>query len=430
MYKIFIKLLSIIIILPAFGQEKCNGHSQLCNRRYDQVAYAFSHNGTSLSPSLVNNQDISLEKQMAMGVRGTKLPIHFQKDLGGGKGENPMACHGVSRQFLEKNYGEIIASKFGEQIEKKIEESGLKPILGTGLHAVSTGLGKVATKTQSGKTGFRAKLGKGLRKVSKGLSKTATKVQKVGATVKAKVGTGLHSVSTGLGKTVGQTQRFSERLFGTKQAEAKIAFRPCILDFHSQPLKNVMLQIKSFLDKHPREVFTLKLEVYMPPIALVAQVIKEVGLANYAFEFKGQWPTLGEMIRQNKRLVIFSDETNPAFPWINAEENFLVSTPYSFKSVQDILAAVQPIELKENQLLEVQHFITTGLAGNKKGAQKANSSSVLRARLKALGESSKHIPNFIEVDFIEQPNGDVFDVVNHLNGVGKYAGNPLLNFGY
>ena len=83
--------------------DGCNGYKALCGRRYNEVAYAYSHNGVAKGPSVVNNQDISLKEQMNRGVRGTKLPVHWARDLGNNKGQDPTVCHGIYRGVIYKD---------------------------------------------------------------------------------------------------------------------------------------------------------------------------------------------------------------------------------------------------------------------------------------------------------------------------------------
>ena len=50
----------------------------------------------------------------------------------------------------------------------------------------------------------------------------------------------------------------------------------------------------------------------------------------------------------------------------------------------------------------------------KKGKSKFSSQS---GALHKLAQQTGHIPNFVQVDFFEYPNNDIFKVINSLNGV-------------
>ena len=71
----------------------CNGSAALCDRRYNEVVYPSSHNGSAflkgkgLKPN-VRDQDQNLTDQMNAGIRATKIPVH-------GYSGRAYACHGA-----------------------------------------------------------------------------------------------------------------------------------------------------------------------------------------------------------------------------------------------------------------------------------------------------------------------------------------------
>ncbi|MCA9632592.1 MAG: hypothetical protein KC766_33295 [Myxococcales bacterium] len=70
------------------GPRRCNGHAALCDRPFDQVAFATTHNSMSNADEgwLAPNQEHGLERQLADGIRGMLLDTH---DLDG----VPYLCH-------------------------------------------------------------------------------------------------------------------------------------------------------------------------------------------------------------------------------------------------------------------------------------------------------------------------------------------------
>lgn len=222
-------------------------------------------------------------------------------------------------------------------------------------------------------------------------------------------------------------QKALPEVYGSKKEKALIPFQPCIVDPFRQPLRVVLQEIKTFLDKNPREIFTLFIESSIP-IDRIGQEIEMSGLYQYAHvQMAGaQWPTLQEMITKGKRLVIFGHAYS-RYSWILNYNNFISSTPYLFRSKDDLADQVGGVQVQPNGLLKVPNFLTIGLAGKPGAAREVNERSFLRKRLKSIGQASMHIINFVDVDFVDLPHGDVFDVVDELNGVGKYAGKPLLN---
>jgi hypothetical protein len=88
-------------------------------------------------------------------------------------------------------------------------------------------------------------------------------------------------------------------------------------------IKTYLGKIKTFLDKNPNEVVTLLwTNPDNMPMSTFASIFKSVGADKYAFIPAtspnplpmNQWPTLGDMIAKNQRLVVFIGEN--ALLWI------------------------------------------------------------------------------------------------------------------
>jgi hypothetical protein len=65
------------------GTRACNGHPELCSRRYDEVAYAATHNSMS-SPDVVRvwtEQDGDIRSQLDAGVRALLIDTHHWTPL-------------------------------------------------------------------------------------------------------------------------------------------------------------------------------------------------------------------------------------------------------------------------------------------------------------------------------------------------------------
>ena len=77
-------LLAAIAFAAACGNESsgpprlCNGHAELCDRPFDQVAFAGAHNAMSNSDDgwLLPNQEHDLENQLDQGVRVFLIDTH------------------------------------------------------------------------------------------------------------------------------------------------------------------------------------------------------------------------------------------------------------------------------------------------------------------------------------------------------------------
>lgn len=69
----------------------CNGHAELCDRRFDEVAYATTHNAMSSEEGhfTAPNQHYALWRQMQDGIRGLMLDVHAATD------GTVSLCHGT-----------------------------------------------------------------------------------------------------------------------------------------------------------------------------------------------------------------------------------------------------------------------------------------------------------------------------------------------
>ena len=88
-------------------QEPCNGRSELCDLRFDLVAYATSHNAMSNRAArwVAPNQEVGITAQLEFGVRALMLDTY---DFNG----QSMLCHGscsLGRQPLVDGLGEVKA---------------------------------------------------------------------------------------------------------------------------------------------------------------------------------------------------------------------------------------------------------------------------------------------------------------------------------
>lgn len=118
---------------------ECNGHEELCDRRYDQVSYPMTHNAMSNAAAgwVPPNQNFGLTRQLEDGIRGMMLDTY---DEGGelflchvycGLGSQPLVEGlGEIKAFLDDNAAEVVSIIFENYITNSetasaFEESGL-----------------------------------------------------------------------------------------------------------------------------------------------------------------------------------------------------------------------------------------------------------------------------------------------------------------
>jgi hypothetical protein len=213
---------------------------------------------------------------------------------------------------------------------------------------------------------------------------------------------------------------------------------PCIVDPATQSLASALNEVKIFLDHWRGEVVTLFLEDSTHDFNLLKKSFHRAGLDSYVyFHNKDQdWPTLRELIRSNRRLIVFLNlkldskkrEISKYRYW-NYTYDYAWSSAYHFESTEELKndypseadliwsSKIKRSSGPQNQLLILQHFVTPALAGNPLAAQDVNHALVLRARIKRYQDQLGIKPNFIWVDFYQLPVNQpgIFNVVNELN---------------
>jgi hypothetical protein len=240
---------------------------------------------------------------------------------------------------------------------------------------------------------------------------------------------------------------FKEALFGKSTDIGNlIPYPSCLLDASPMSVKEFFTIMRQFLDKNPGEVITLSLNdmdlLYQDKAAAdIKKDFSQSGLEHYAHiqDVNQPWPTLEQMVNSGKRLVVFADSNNPNISWAHWWPNFKPwAMTFSIKSPEEITRPYVPSQHfkggtenirdtspAQNKIFVISHSTTPGLAGTKKDAAIMNSKQVLEKHIINLSNTVNHMVNFLHIDFYEYPSMDVFDVEDHLNGVGKYQGNPL-----
>lgn len=80
----FIKLLTtsvaafsaLAVAAPAPDAAVCNGHAELCDRQYSNLTYVGAHDSPFVGNGMADNQNITIEEQLAMGVRFLQGQTH------------------------------------------------------------------------------------------------------------------------------------------------------------------------------------------------------------------------------------------------------------------------------------------------------------------------------------------------------------------
>ena len=200
-----------------------------------------------------------------------------------------------------------------------------------------------------------------------------------------------------------------------------IAVRPGVWLCHNAcqlgatPAIPALQAIGDWLHNHRDAVVTIIVEDHTSP-ADTLKTLEQAGLRRYAWSQPSPgspWPTLGEMVRSNHRLVLFTERAREDVPWLQNYHQIGAETKYLATSPSDLSCAPgrgPPFA----RLFLLNNWITT-FAPSRTDADIVNSPRVLGRRVATCQRERRMLPNFVAVDFAAI--GDPLLVVDRLNHV-------------
>jgi hypothetical protein len=193
----------------------------------------------------------------------------------------------------------------------------------------------------------------------------------------------------------------------------------------STPLPDVLEDIHGFLVTHPADVLVIVNQDHVTPADFVSAVA-DAGLAGYALEPPrgSAWPTLGQLIERDQRLVVLAENRAGAAPWYQLVYDRLVQeTPFTFTGTAELTeqanldATCRPNRGPDDaSTFLVNHWINTDPLPRPANAAIVNAYEPLLRRARTCERVRGQAVNLLAVDFYER--GDLFEVVDALNGVG------------
>jgi hypothetical protein len=183
-------------------------------------------------------------------------------------------------------------------------------------------------------------------------------------------------------------------------------------------LEESLVEIREFLEAHPREVVVLIIQDAISP-ADTASAFEASGLVDlvYTHETGRPWPTLRELIARDERVVVTAEEEGPPPDWYLNVWEYTEETPYSFRSPDEFSCEPNRGETGKPFFL-LNHWIERA-SPSRADAATINAYDFLLARTRQCAAQRGQIPNFVAINFYL--NGDVFAVVDELNGVREAA---------
>lgn len=182
-------------------------------------------------------------------------------------------------------------------------------------------------------------------------------------------------------------------------------------------LEEATSALRTYMEQNPREVVIVVVEDYVPWQDM-AEKFEQAGLRKYAYEgpWGPEWPTLGEMIDKNQRLVLLTEKEEPTIPWMHNAYDAIQETPFHFSNAEQLRKPSSCDEGRgspENTMFLINHWVDTAPNPRPSIARRVNSFPFLSERIARCEKERNLLANLVAVDFYRE--GDLFGVVDELN---------------
>jgi hypothetical protein len=171
--------------------------------------------------------------------------------------------------------------------------------------------------------------------------------------------------------------------------------------------------IGDFLAHNPNEALILILQDYLTGRQIQA-VFEEAGLMPrvWPLDAAGPWPTLRQMILEQRNIVVLSENHGGEVSWMPAAYDVTEETPYAFESPEDFTCAPNRGGTGKPLFL-VNHWM--GGEGSKpiEDAKLVNTREFLTERLAMCERERGRQPGILAVDFVDV--GDTVAVIADVN---------------
>ncbi len=181
------------------------------------------------------------------------------------------------------------------------------------------------------------------------------------------------------------------------------------------PFVDFLADLHVFLETNPDEVLIIVIQDDAPAADIKAAIeLAEIDRYAYAHEPGEAWPTLGEMIELDERLIFMAENEADETGWYqHAFEGNVSESGFRYSVVEDFDCA-QSRGGNDGAFFMINHWVETGLPVPSE-ADRVNSRQVLLDRVDECEETRGRAPGIIAVNFWER--GDLVQVVDELNGV-------------
>ncbi len=199
--------------------------------------------------------------------------------------------------------------------------------------------------------------------------------------------------------------RTAERLAGRTGAQLpqgprRLYVCHTLCELGAEPLEDELRIFAEFLSTHRRTVLALVVEPYVT-VADFERAMRDAQLLRYVAELKRDepLPTLGELVRSGRRLIVLAERDGGARPWYLPAFDFTQDTPYRATSARE-LSCRRYRGTADSPLFLVNHWIATFPPSPRRNGRIGG--STLRRRLTRCERERRLVPNFVAVDFYER----------------------------
>lgn len=215
------------------------------------------------------------------------------------------------------------------------------------------------------------------------------------------------------GEGIDAAMRIRDRLVGEPTGPRAAYLCHGFCELGAQPLEAVLRTIREFLVRNPGEVLVVVIEDNVAP-ADVAAAFEASSLVDFVYRGVPQppWPTLGEMVASDQRIVVLAENDATGVPWYHATVDVMQETPYSNQAVVDFSCAPNRGGTRGSLFL-LNHWIDSAPAPKPSNAEIVNARDFLLQRVRRCEAARGRFVNVIAVDF--HATGDVVDVARTIN---------------
>jgi hypothetical protein len=210
--------------------------------------------------------------------------------------------------------------------------------------------------------------------------------------------------------------RIRDRLVGKVEGDRGIYLAHGFAELGATPFMDALDEVHDFMVENPNEVIVIVIQDEGVLPADVAAAFQKSGLLEMVYKgpVTAPWPTLGDMVARNERIVVYAENNVGDVPWYHLMGGNIQETPYGFHSPAEF--SNRPNRGGKNgSLLLMNHWIETAPSSLPSNAQIVNAYDVLLKRARACRRERRMLPNLIAVDFYR--TGDLFRVARALNGI-------------